>query len=129
MATCKDCVHYEVCKRIDYELEYHNKSIKEAEELPIKCRFFKNKSDYISQKAYEQVKWERDTAIEQLKSYGVGFCEEKDVVPVVRCKNCKHWWEENELCLHPKCCHGKVAVVFANSTHFCSYGERKTNNE
>jgi hypothetical protein len=52
-----------------------------------------------------------------------------DVVPVVRCENCKHWWKENELCLHPKCCHGKVAVVFANSTHFCSYGERKTNNE
>lgn len=45
--TCKDCVHYEVCKRIDYELEYHNKSIKEAEELPTKCRFFKNKADTI----------------------------------------------------------------------------------
>lgn len=45
--TCKDCLHYELCKRIDYELEYHNKSIKEAEEeLPIKCRFFKNKSDF-----------------------------------------------------------------------------------
>lgn len=48
MATCKDCLHYEVCKRIDYELEYHNKSIKEAEEeLPIKCRFFKNKTDVV----------------------------------------------------------------------------------
>lgn len=45
MATCKECVHYELCKRIDYELEYHNKSIKEAEEeLPIKCPFFKNKT-------------------------------------------------------------------------------------
>lgn len=44
--TCKDCIHYIVCKRIDYELEYHNKSIKEAEEqLAKKCYLFKNKSN------------------------------------------------------------------------------------
>ena len=45
-------------------------------------------ADVVSQKAYEQVKWERDTAIEQLKSYGVGFCENADVVKVIRCKDC-----------------------------------------
>lgn len=39
-------------------------------------------ADVVSKKAYEQVKWERDTAIEQLKSYGVGFCENADVVEV-----------------------------------------------
>ena len=49
-----------------------------------------------------------------------------DVVPVVRCNDCKYWWKENELCLHPKCCYGKVAVVFATSTHYCSYGERSS---
>ena len=37
-------------------------------------------------KAFEQVKWERDTAIEQLESYGVGFCEEKELVEVKRSK-------------------------------------------
>lgn len=46
--TCKDCDKYEVCKRIDYELEYHNKSVNEAEaELAPKCRLFKNKSDVM----------------------------------------------------------------------------------
>jgi hypothetical protein len=58
MSTCKDCLHYELCKRIDYELEYHNKSIKEAEEeLPIKCRYFKNKSDVQEVKHGKWVEW------------------------------------------------------------------------
>lgn len=56
MASCKNCLHCELCKRIDYELEYHNKSIKEAEEeLPIKCRFFKNKADFQEVKHGEWV--------------------------------------------------------------------------
>lgn len=48
-----------------------------------------------------------------------------DAVPVVRCKDCKHWWKTNELCNHPKCCDGMVSIVEAPKTHFCSYGERK----
>lgn len=39
-------------------------------------------ADVVSTKAFEQVKWERDTAIEQLESYGVGFCENKELVEV-----------------------------------------------
>lgn len=49
-----------------------------------------------------------------------------DAVEVVRCKDCKHWWKNNELCVHPKCCKAFVAVVEAPETHFCSYGERRT---
>lgn len=46
--TCKDCIHHDVCKRIDYELDYHNKSTKEAEEeLPIKCDSFNDKERLI----------------------------------------------------------------------------------
>lgn len=94
MATCKECVHYELCKRIDYELEYHNKSIKEAEEeLPIKCRFFKNKTD---------------------------------VIPVVRCKDCKHRQENPDInntcyltCNMPYGIQGTVAP-----DDYCSYGEK-----
>lgn len=39
---------------------------------------------------YEQVRWERDLAIKQLQSYGVGFAEKKELVEV------KHgyWIEE-----------------------------------
>ena len=40
--TCKNCDKYQVCKRIDYEIEYHNKSIEEAEEELVKsCRLFR----------------------------------------------------------------------------------------
>lgn len=39
-------------------------------------------ADVVSTKAFEQVKWERDTAIEQLQSYGVGFCENKELAEV-----------------------------------------------
>lgn len=116
MATCKDCVHYEVCKRIDYELEYHNKSIKEAEEeLPIKCRFFKNKAD---------------------------------VVPVVRCKDCKYSRELDKHCEINRTAYLHCALLKGDETKyvwhkykkyykdysivepddFCSYGERKNDN-
>lgn len=50
-----------------------------------------------------------------------GYCGQYHVI----CKDCKYWWRENELCVHPKCCDGNVAVVEAQTTHFCSYGERK----
>ena len=51
-----------------------------------------------------------------------------DAVEVVRCRDCKHWWKDAELCVHPKCCEGCVAVVDAPPTHYCGYGERKEDN-
>lgn len=55
--TCKDCDKHEVCRRIDYELEYHNKSVNEAEsELAQKCRLFKNKAENAEKK---HGKWEQ----------------------------------------------------------------------
>ena len=38
--------------------------------------------DVVSTRILEQIRWERDVAIEQLESYGVGFAEEADVVKV-----------------------------------------------
>ena len=38
----------------------------------------------------EQIKWECDTAIKQLESYGVGFCENAEVKKVVH----GHWTEK-----------------------------------
>lgn len=43
-------------------------------------------ADVVSKKVFEQVKWERDTAIEQLESYGVGFCEDNELVELKRGK-------------------------------------------
>lgn len=49
-------------------------------------------ADVVERSAYDQVIWERDTAIAQLASIGKGFGEAMDDVgKVVRCKDCKHW--------------------------------------
>jgi hypothetical protein len=75
-------------------------------------------ADFISRKAYEQVKWERDTAIEQLKSYGVSLFEDADVVKVVRCKECVYANEKGDTCYFGE---GR----FVTPEHYCSNGERK----
>ena len=54
-----------------------------------------------------------------------------DAVPVVRCKDCKHYgWEQEP-------CHGKTqrfcklhkGLVVMDRDTFCSYGERRCDNE
>ena len=46
--------------------------------------------DVVSAGAYEQVAWERDLAVQQLKDYGVGLGQAKDLAEVTRCKDCKY---------------------------------------
>jgi hypothetical protein len=50
-----------------------------------------------------------------------------DVVAVVRCKDCKHWYDEEEVCL--KIYSDGSVSPYAWQTRepndFCSYGERK----
>ena len=46
--------------------------------------------DAVPAGAYEQVAWERDLAVQQLKDYGVGLGQTKDLVEVTRCKDCKY---------------------------------------
>lgn len=73
--------------------------------------------DAVSRGVHEQVRWERDVAIEQLESYGISLGEKADVVKVVRCRECKYektcsiLWESKE----PK------------ENGYCSLGERKEN--
>ena len=43
--------------------------------------------DVVSQAVFDQVKWERDTALATLKEHGIGLAEKTDVVEVVR----GHW--------------------------------------
>lgn len=43
--TCKDCIHYEMCKRIDNKMETKNMSLNET--IQEMCRDFKDKSKYI----------------------------------------------------------------------------------
>ena len=46
-----------------------------------------------------------------------------DVVPVVRCKDCKYWQDNNDGYPHEECrwWHGETQ----DANDFCSYGERK----
>ena len=46
-----------------------------------------------------------------------------DVEPVVRCKDCKYWHDNNDGYPHEECRWGHGETPYAND--FCSYGERK----
>ena len=54
---------------------------------------------------------------ERLKQY-----EDSDAVPVVRCKYCKYWQDNNDGYPHEECRWGHGETPDAND--FCSYGER-----
>lgn len=50
----------------------------------------------------------------------------QDVVPVVRCKDCKHYCPYNRECDHPKMWTSEYAYLEEISEDsFCSYGERR----
>lgn len=46
-----------------------------------------------------------------------------DVAPVVRCKDCKYWQDNNDGYPHEGCRWGNGETPDAND--FCSYGERR----
>ena len=91
-------------------------------------------ADAVAMKIYEQVAWERDLAVQQLRSdYGVSLGEKKKEVvptrsqfermaaqlgyePVIHCSECKHYCE----CV----CDYHAAAVCAD--WFCWNGERRT---
>ena len=50
-----------------------------------------------------------------------------DVVPVVRCKDCKYWQDNNDGYPHEECRLGHGETPDAND--FCSYGTRKEGDE
>lgn len=93
--------------------------------------------DAVSRDVLDQVMWERDVAIEQLKSYGVSFGEKADVVKVVRCKDCEYKRElEGHLVCGDSMRAGMGVDVFEIPTYyfnkiapddFCSRGRRKDN--
>jgi hypothetical protein len=50
-----------------------------------------------------------------------------DVVPVVRCKDCVHWYDREEVCLkiYSDGTVSPYAWQFRGADDFCSYGERR----
>ena len=88
--------------------------------------------DAVPVKVIEQFKWERDTAIQQLEEHGIPFCGKADVVPVVRCKECKHRPKHdgpNRLIFPDEICPCQCDDWYYNwmpsDDWFCADGERK----
>ena len=53
----------------------------------------------------------------------------EDAVEVIRCKDCKHWYEQEGVCLkiYSDGAVSPYAWQYRNSDDFCSCGERKDN--
>lgn len=78
--------------------------------------------DAVPLGAYEQTRWERDTAIAQLSEIGKSFCEKMDnVATVVRCKECKHWGIHKRLNV-PWCFEMHIDK---SEDGYCDSGERR----
>jgi hypothetical protein len=74
--------------------------------------------DAVSRGVLEQIKWERDVAMEQLEEHGIPFGgKAPDVVPVVRCKDCKYH--------NAPACPMRLSFNWTDDNDFCSYGERR----
>ena len=74
----------------------------------------------------EQVMWERDMAMAQLKEHDIPFGGiAPDIVKVVRCQNCEHshhmWGSKTYMCKHS----AYSEYEFHPENHYCGYGERK----
>ena len=69
-----------------------------------------------------QIRWERDTAMEQLAEYHIPFlCVAPDVVEVVRCKDCKHGRLFDTNCVD--CEYRELAT---DVDWYCADGERRS---
>ena len=44
---------------------------------------------------------------------------------LIRCRNCRYWWKEDELCKHPKTCDGSICCLECGPDFYCGYAERE----
>lgn len=76
------------------------------------------------QKAFEELGGESEIYADAYNDLAEDFYSipAADVAPVVRCKGCKHSWEDiSGLC----CSYGVCVDLTVPDDFFCSYGERK----
>ena len=50
-----------------------------------------------------------------------------DAVPVVRCRDCKHY--ERGVCVCPYLCVSGAECLYPQPEHYCSYGERRNGDD
>ena len=81
-------------------------------------------ADVVSKEVFEQVKWERDTALKTLEEHGIGLGQKADdVVEVVRCRDCEHFSKKANKSYNGHFC--EVALDYMKPDDFCSYGKRE----
>ena len=68
--------------------------------------------DFASTDPKEEICYPCKHALKRLNGYAV---------PVVRCKDCKHW-------NNPYCDHSESTMLDTQADDFCSYGERRVND-
>lgn len=78
--------------------------------------------DAVPRGVLEQIRWERDIAIEQLNSYGVSLGEKADCAKVVRCKDCEKRDKSADLTFDVFC---RWFEAVMDKNDFCSEGERR----
>lgn len=92
--------------------------------------------DAVPMEVLKQVMWERDCAIKQLEEHGIPFGgKADDVVPVVRCSECKHFqhYGRTSLLVDGKnikagWCQRRMRYDEEHRmlpNDFCSYGEKR----
>lgn len=81
-----------------------------------------NHADVVSRKTFEQIKWERYIAVEQLKELGYGLGEKihTEQPEIIRCKDCKHGMYDMMCKFY--WCHGMAH----SANWFCADAERRT---
>lgn len=84
-------------------------------------------ADVVSQAVFDQIKWERDTALKTLEEHGIGLAQKSDVVEVVRCKKCIHYVDIGNGIHYCSRFSNEDFIHFVFGDNFCSYGERRSN--
>ena len=82
--------------------------------------------------ADEEAKWASEHILDAKDRYGIidflRDCSTVDAIPVVRCKDCQKWKRNVGLTDSPNG-HCFEHDIDTNGRDFCSYGERKDNDE
>lgn len=81
--------------------------------------------DAVPVGAVEQIRWERDMAMQQLSEHGIPFGgKADDVIKVCRCKECQ-WFDANGDYYDSYCEKNGISV---EEDFYCADGERKSND-
>lgn len=76
--------------------------------------------------AVEQIRWERDMAMQQLSEHGIPFGgNADDVIKVCRCKDCQ-WFDANDDYYDSYCDKNGISV---EEDFYCADGERRSDEQ